>query len=175
MNNLCWQNLKQLYNFLEPFVKFIHELEGDVPLLSAAFLKLRQLETTICNNNYVSTTVITENPNKQDVPIERELIYLAEPENEDQVLEEFLEYVEKTVKELRNRGYLIEDNVVSLELNKTNLVEENNIDNFLSNSLLYIDSMDYAVEIDNMDINKHIDDLDSIDNMSNIDNMDNID
>src|SRR5260364_116257 len=60
MNDLFWQNLKHLHNFLEPFVKFIHELEGDVPLLSAAFLKLRQLETTIRNNDCVSTTVIME-------------------------------------------------------------------------------------------------------------------
>ncbi|CAG8854212.1 13486_t:CDS:2, partial [Gigaspora margarita] len=119
-----------------------------------------------------------------DAPIERELIRLAGPENEDQVLEELLEYVGKTsgfsanylwVKELRNRGYLIEDNIVNLELNKTNSVEKNNIDNSLSDSPLYIDSMDYADKIDDMDINEHIDDLDSIDNMINIDNIDNID
>ncbi|CAG8827857.1 5388_t:CDS:2, partial [Gigaspora rosea] len=73
------------------------------------------------------------------------------------------------VKELKNRGYLIEDNVVNLELNETNSVEKNNIDDSLSDSLLYIDSMDYANEIDDMDINENIDDLDNIDNMSNID------
>ncbi|CAG8794482.1 12809_t:CDS:1, partial [Gigaspora rosea] len=263
MNNLFWQNLKHLRNFLEPFVKFIHELEGDVPLLSAAFLKLRQLETTIRNNDYVPTTVITESirlveqrwndflynpatmtaykldprycgeildPNKWDAPIERELIRLARPENKDQVLEELSEYVGKTggfsanylwssikekpynwwnlvkarypvlssialkllsipatsassernwssfnfvhsklrnrlhnprvekivyiywnlrilrslkwplsVKELRNRGYLIKNNVVNLELNETNSVEKNNIDDSLSDSPLYID------------------------------------
>ncbi|CAG8804038.1 10280_t:CDS:2, partial [Dentiscutata erythropus] len=182
MNDLFWQNLKHLRNFLEPFVKFIHKLEGDVPLLSADFLKLRQLETTICNNDYVPTTVIMESI-KLDVPIERELIRFAGPENKDQVLEELSEYVGKTggfsanylwgsikekpynwwnlnlqilcslkwplsVKELRNRGYLIEDNVINLELNETNSVEENNIDDSLSNSPLYIDSMDYADEID---------------------------
>ncbi|CAG8853374.1 23521_t:CDS:1, partial [Gigaspora margarita] len=80
-----------------------------------------------------------------------------------------------SVKELRNRGYLIEDNSISLELNETNSVEENNIDDSLSDSPLYIDSMDYADKIDDMDINEHIDDLDSIDNMSNIDNIDNMD
>ncbi|CAG8837259.1 24397_t:CDS:2, partial [Gigaspora margarita] len=241
-----------LRNFLEPFVKFIHELEGDVPLLSAAFLKLRQLETTIRNNDYVPTTVITESirlveqrwndflynpatmaaykldprycgeildPNKWDAPIERELIRLAGPENEDQVLEELSEYVGKTggfsanylwalkllsipailasfernwssfnfahsklrnrlhnpLKELKNKGYLIEDNVVNLELNETNSVEENNIDDSLSDSSLYIDIIDYIDEIDDMDINENIDNLDSIDNISNIDNMDNMD
>ncbi|CAG8857194.1 8819_t:CDS:1, partial [Gigaspora margarita] len=65
-----------------------------------------------------------------------------------------------SVKELRNRGYLIEDNVVNSELNETNSVEENNIDDSLSDSLLYIDSMDYADEIDDMDINENIDNLD---------------
>ncbi|CAG8722094.1 39957_t:CDS:2 [Gigaspora margarita] len=277
MNDLFWQNLKHLRNFLEPFVKFIHELEGDVPLLSAAFLKLCQLETTICNNDYVPTIVITEsirlveqrwndflyNPATMDALIERELICFARPENKDQVLEALSEYVGKTggfsdnyllkeklynwwnlvkarylvlsgivlklfsipaisassehnwssfnfvhsklrnrlhnsrvkkivyiywnlqilcslnwplsVKKLRNRSYLIEDNIVNLELNETNSVEENNIDDSLSDSLLYINSMDYADEIDDMDINKHIDDLDSIDNMINIDNMDNMD
>ncbi|CAG8850091.1 14967_t:CDS:2, partial [Gigaspora margarita] len=60
MNDLFWQNLKHLRNFLEPFVKFIHELEGDVPLLFVGFLKLCQLKTTIYNNDYVPTTVITE-------------------------------------------------------------------------------------------------------------------
>ncbi|CAG8829360.1 21241_t:CDS:2, partial [Gigaspora rosea] len=88
-------------------------------------------------------------PNKWDAPIERELIRFAGPENKDQVLEELSEYVGKTgrfsanylwatsassernwssfnfvhsklLKELRNRGYLIEDNVVNLELNETN-------------------------------------------------------
>ncbi|CAG8813584.1 27945_t:CDS:2 [Gigaspora margarita] len=171
MNDLFWQNLKYLRNFLEPFVKFIHELEGDVPLLSAVFLKLRQLETTIRNNDYVPTIVITENPNKWDAPIERELIRLAGPENEDQVLE-LSEYVGKTSRFSAN--YLW-DNIVNLELNKTNSVEKNNIDDSLSDSPLYIDSMDYADEIDDMDINEHIDDLDSIDNMINIDNMDNMD
>ncbi|CAG8751801.1 21071_t:CDS:2 [Gigaspora rosea] len=194
MNDLFWQNLKHLRNFLEPFVKFIHELEGDVPLLSAAFLKLRQLETTIRDNDYVPNTIITEkilDPNKWNAPIERELIRLARPENKNQVLEELSEYVGKTsgfsanylwatsasseLKELKNRGYLIEDNVVNLELNETNSVEENNIDDSLSDTLLYIDSMDYADEIDDMDINENIDVLDNIDNMSNIDNMDNMD
>ncbi|CAG8457680.1 37697_t:CDS:2 [Gigaspora margarita] len=66
-----------------------------------------------------------------------------------------------SVKKLRNKGYLIEDNIVNLELNKTNSVEKN--------------SMDYVDEIDDMDINENIDNLDSIDNMSNIDNMDNMD
>ncbi|CAG8856514.1 30048_t:CDS:2, partial [Gigaspora margarita] len=65
-----------------------------------------------------------------------------------------------SVKELRNSGYLIEDNIVNLELNETNSVEENSIDDSLSDSPLYIDSMDYADEIDDMDINEHIDDLD---------------
>ncbi|CAG8648979.1 10232_t:CDS:1, partial [Gigaspora rosea] len=129
MNDLFWQVLKHLCNFLESFVKFIHELEGDVPLLSAAFLKLCQLDTTIHNNDYVPTTVITKsirlveqcwndflyNPatmavykldpryckeildsNKWNTPIERELICFAGPENENQVLKELLEYVEKT-------------------------------------------------------------------------------
>ncbi|CAG8570657.1 26723_t:CDS:2 [Dentiscutata erythropus] len=53
-----------------------------------------------------------------------------------------------SVKELRNSSNLIEDNVVNLKLNETNSVEENNIDDSLSDSPLYIDSMDYADEID---------------------------
>ncbi|CAG8835399.1 27303_t:CDS:2, partial [Gigaspora margarita] len=202
MNDLFWQDLKHLRNFLELFVKFIHELEGD----------LCQLETTIRNNDHVPTIVITESirlveqrwnnflynpatmaaykldprycgeildPSKWDAPIERELIRLAGPENKDQVLEELSEYVEKiggfsanylwgsikekpynwwnlikarypvlkkivyiywnlrilrslkwplSVKRLIDRGYLIEDSVVNLELNKTNSVEENDID-----------------------------------------------
>ncbi|CAG8793384.1 36465_t:CDS:2, partial [Gigaspora margarita] len=291
MNDFFGQDLRHLRDFLEPFVKFIHELEGDVPLLSVAFFKLRQLETKIRNNNYIPTIVITESirlvehrwndslynpatmaaykldprycgeildPNKWDAPIERELIRLAGPENGDQLLEELSEYVGKTdgfsanylwgsikekpynwwnlvkarypvlssialkllsipassassernwssfnfvhsklrnrlhnprvekivyiywnlrilrslkwplsVKELKNRGYLIEDDAVNLELNETNSVEENNINVFLSDSPSY-----NTDEIDNMDINEIIDDLDSIDNMSNIDNTD---
>ncbi|CAG8777818.1 17571_t:CDS:2 [Gigaspora margarita] len=181
INDLFWQNFKHLHNFLEPFVKFIYELEEDVPLLSAAFLKLYQLKTIIHNNYYVSTTVITESIRLVEqcwndflYNLVTIAAYKLDPQYY-QVLEEFSEYIEKTVKELRNRGYLIEDNVVNLELNETNSFKKNNIDNLLSNSPLYINSIDYADKIDNMDINEHIDNLDSIDNMSNIDNIDNID
>ncbi|CAG8799149.1 21188_t:CDS:2, partial [Gigaspora rosea] len=80
-----------------------------------------------------------------------------------------------SVKELRNRGYLIEDNVVNSELNETNSVEKNNIDDTLSDSPLYIVSMDYTDEIDDMDINENVDYLDSTEDMNNMDNMDNMD
>ncbi|CAG8471910.1 18763_t:CDS:1, partial [Acaulospora morrowiae] len=115
-------------DFLEPFIKFIHELEGDTPLLSVAFFKLRQLEKLIHNNTEIPNIVITEslklvewrwdnflynpativaykldprycgetlNPKRWDAIIERELMYLAGPENEDQVLEEFAKFVGK--------------------------------------------------------------------------------
>ncbi|CAG8510928.1 1505_t:CDS:2, partial [Scutellospora calospora] len=248
MNDLFWQNLKHLCNYLEPFVKFIYELESDVPLLSAVFFKLHQLETTIRNNDQIPTIVITEsinlvrqrwndflynlatmvaykldprycgkilNAKKWDTPIERELIRLAGPENEDQVLEELLEFVGKTsgfspnylwgslkekpynwwnlmkarysvlsnvalkllsipatsASKLRGKGYLIEDNDINLESNETELVEESNLDVFLSDSSSYIDSMDYTYKISNVDMNENIDNLDSIDNLSNINNM----
>ncbi|CAG8725366.1 9865_t:CDS:1, partial [Gigaspora rosea] len=68
-------------------------------------------------------------------------------------------------KELRNRSYLIEDNIVNSELNETNSVEENNIDDTLSDSPLYIDSIDYTNEIDDMNINKNVNYLDSTNDM----------
>ncbi|CAG8807640.1 26293_t:CDS:2, partial [Gigaspora margarita] len=198
MNNLFWQNLKHLRNFLEPFVKFFHELEEDVPLLSAAIRLVEQCWNDFLYNPATMAAYKLDSqycgeildPNKWDVLIERELIHLARPENEDQDLEELSEYVGKTseflanylwwnlvkarypvlsdialklfsipatlassehnwssfnfvhsklLKELRNRSYLIEDNVVNLELNETNSVEENNIDDSLSDSPLYID------------------------------------
>ncbi|CAG8744823.1 18351_t:CDS:1, partial [Racocetra persica] len=77
-------------------------------------------------------------------------------------------------KELRNRGYLIENNTVNLKLNETNSVEENNIDIFLSDSPSYIDYINYTSKIDNMDINEIMEDLNSINNISNIDNTDSI-
>ncbi|CAG8503512.1 10064_t:CDS:2 [Dentiscutata erythropus] len=141
MDDQFWQDLKILHDFLEPFVCLINELEGDSPLLSVAFFKLRQLEISICNNTCVSNTIIVENSNKWDSIIESELMHLAGLENQIQVLEEFAKYVGK-INELKQKGYLIgndsilesnkleliDDDNINLELDEIELMEENNLD-----------------------------------------------
>ncbi|CAG8518037.1 10404_t:CDS:2, partial [Scutellospora calospora] len=127
-------------------------------------------------------------------------------ENEEQVLEELSEFVEKTsgfsasylwalmllsilatsaaskqnwssfnfllsIEDLRKKGYLIENNAVSLKLNETKLIEENNVDIFLSDSSSHIDIIDYTDKISDIDIIDNVDYLDDIDDMSIIDNI----
>ncbi|CAG8471979.1 1015_t:CDS:2, partial [Scutellospora calospora] len=43
-------NLKKLWDFLEPFINFIHCLESDEPYLSSAYKNLQELKNTIINN-----------------------------------------------------------------------------------------------------------------------------
>ncbi|CAG8753444.1 16177_t:CDS:2 [Rhizophagus irregularis] len=87
LDDIFWTNLKDLQDFLLPFIIFIQQLEQDDPYLSTAFINLRKIEIQIKNN--------TKIPNDFNDIIEEELIRLAGEENQNLVLEEYSEFIGK--------------------------------------------------------------------------------
>lgn len=53
LDDIFWANLKDLRDFLLPFIVFIQQLEQDDPYLSTAFINLRKIEIQIKNNTKI--------------------------------------------------------------------------------------------------------------------------
>ncbi|POG76383.1 hypothetical protein GLOIN_2v1474594 [Rhizophagus irregularis DAOM 181602=DAOM 197198] len=53
LDDIFWTNLKDLQDFLLPFIIFIQQLEQDDPYLSTAFINLRKIEIQIKNNTKI--------------------------------------------------------------------------------------------------------------------------
>ena len=50
LDDFFWRDLQILCNFLEPFVKFIDQLQSDQPRLSTAYSNLRKIEQLSYNS-----------------------------------------------------------------------------------------------------------------------------
>jgi hypothetical protein len=57
LDDSFWQNLRILCDFLEPFVKFINQLQSDQPRLSTAYSNLRKIEQLITQNSEIPNDV----------------------------------------------------------------------------------------------------------------------
>ncbi|CAG8467929.1 42942_t:CDS:2, partial [Gigaspora margarita] len=235
MNDQFWQNLKLICDFFEPFIKFIHELEEDVPLLSSAFFKLWQLEMIVHNNTCIPNSAIVESiklveqwwndflynlatmavykldprycgeildPQKWDAPIEREIICLAGPENEEQnlvkarypVLSEIalkllsilatsaaseqnwstFNFVHtKLYNRLLNPRHLIEDNANSQKTIEKESIQENDLE---IDELIEESSFSQEYNLSNMNDIDYVDindmEIYHVDNMDSSGNMD---
>jgi len=56
-NDIFWNNLEKLRNFLEPFAICIKKLEGDELLLSTVYLEYQQLKIHVRNNTDLSKSI----------------------------------------------------------------------------------------------------------------------
>ena len=57
LNDFFWQELQILCNFLEPFVKFINQLQSDQSKLSTAYSNLQKIKQLIVQNSEIPNDV----------------------------------------------------------------------------------------------------------------------
>ncbi len=57
LDDFFWQELQILCNFLEPFVKFINQLQSDQPRLFTAYSNLQKIEQLIVQNSEIPNDI----------------------------------------------------------------------------------------------------------------------